>query len=341
MSRGRITQAFAPVSMGNVIVGFDVLGLAMTPLDDTLWGDVATVADADGDDLRFSVDGPCAGALPARAEENLACAVAGEYLRLARARGAATGGLALTLTKNLPIGSGLGSSASSAVATLVALNRHCAEGNGDGPLATAEVLGLAGYAERLASGSEHYDNVAPALVGGVCLLGEAEPTTDPTLPWRSLPATLVQLPWPDDLVLVFVTPHVRIDTRDARNALPRQIALAAGVEQSRRLALFVAALYHEDLELLARVFHDDLVEPARAGLLPGFTEARRAALDAGALGCSFSGSGPTTFALARDAEGGAIIGAALQSAFRTAGLDSTLRLARVDEQGARVLDGGE
>lgn len=330
----RVTRAYAPVSMGNVIVGFDVLGLAMAPLDDTLWGDEARVEDADGDPgLVFGVDGPHAGALPAAPEDNLACAVAREYLALARARGLKIGGLKLQLTKNLPVGSGLGSSASSAVAALTALNLHCGE-----PLVTAELLGLAGYAERLASGAEHYDNVAPALCGGVCLLGEPEQSGDPALPWRSLPSTLVQLPWPEDLVLVFVTPHYRIDTRDARQALPRQIPLAAGIEQSRRLALFVAALYHEDLKLLAQVFHDDLVEPARAPLLPGFTAARQAALAAGALGCSFSGSGPTTFALARDAEAGAAIGAALQAGFRAAGLDSTLRLARVDDAGARRLE---
>lgn len=346
----RRTRAYAPVSMGNVIVGFDVLGLAMRPLDNALWGDEALVEDdpdAPPDEPRFRAEGAYAAALPAAAGDNLAFAAATEFLKLVRRQGVEPGRLAITLRKNLPIGSGLGSSASSAVATLVALNTHCGD-----PLTSAELLGLAGYAESLASGAEHYDNVAPALCGGVCLLGSPfdpygraadaapSPELERQVPWRSAPRCLVQLPWPEELVLVFVTPDYRINTRDARAALPKQVPLGASAEASRRLALFVAALYHRDLDLLEESFHDDLVEPARAHLLPGFAEAKRVALEAGALGCSFSGSGPTTFALAPRLEEAAAIGEAMREAFAGAGLASSVRLARVDDTGARALPAG-
>lgn len=346
----RRTRAYAPVSMGNVIVGFDVLGLAMRPLDGSLWGDEAIVEDDTGaapGTPGFEVRGAHAGDLPVAQEQNLAYAAAVQFLRLVRRQGADPGPLAITLIKNLPIGSGLGSSASSAVATLVALNTHCGD-----PLTSAELLGLAGYAEGLASGAEHYDNVAPALCGGVCLLGSPfdpygraadaapSPEQEREVPWRSAPRCLVQLPWPEELVLVFVTPEYRINTRDARAALPKQVPLAASAEATRRLALFVAALYHRDMDLLEESFHDDLVEPARAHLLPGFAEAKRVALEGGALGCSFSGSGPTTFALAPSLETASAIGEVMRQAFAGAGLQSGVRLARVDDTGARTLDAG-
>jgi homoserine kinase len=333
--------------MGNVIVGFDVLGLAMRPLDGSLWGDEAIVEDDAGaapGTPRFQVRGAHARDLPVAHEQNLAYAAAVQFLRLVRRQGGDPGPLAITLIKNLPIGSGLGSSASSAVATLVALNTHCGD-----PLTSAGTAG--GWrAPRAGQRRGHYDNVAPALCGGVCLLGSPfdpygraadaapSPEQERQARWRSAPRCLVQLPWPDELVLVFVTPEYRINTRDARAALPKQVPLAASAEATRRLALFVAALYHRDMDLLEESFHDDLVEPARAHLLPGFAEAKRVALEGGALGFSFSGSGPTTFALAPNLEAASAIGEVMRQAFAGAGLRSSVRLARVDDTGARALD---
>ncbi len=318
------TRAYAPATLANLAVGFDVLGLAVQPADGSLWGDVVTVTDAPPGDVPLGVEstGPHAGDLPPDPAANLVHAVAVRFLARLPDPSAARP-VRIVLEKNLPVSSGLGGSASSAVAALVALNRHFGD-----PLAKEDLLPLAGYAEGWTSGAEHYDNVAPALLGGVCLL-EGRGAEG-----------VVPLPWPEGWLLVLVVPRFRIQTREARRVLPAMVDLADAVHYARNLALFVAALYRGDADLARVCFEDTLIEPARRGLLPGFVDAKAAALAGGALGCSLSGSGPTTFAVATDEAAARRIAGGMVEAFGRAGLVATSRLARVDRRGARILECG-
>ncbi len=150
----------------------------------------------------------------------------------------------------------------------------------------------------------------------------------------------MRLPWPKDWVLVFVTPDFSIPTREARKVLPESVSLHGTVRYGRNLALFVAALYRDDRELARQCLEDTLVELVRAPLLPGFLEAKAGALARGAIGCSLSGSGPTTFAVAPDAMTAERIAHGMVDGFSGAGLRASWRLARVDIRGARILPGG-
>jgi homoserine kinase len=205
-------------------------------------------------------------------------------------------------------------------ATAVALNAWCG-----GPLARAGLLDLAGRAEGLASGSVHLDNVAPGLLGGLVLV-----------PPAGLPRPL---PFPAELRIVVAIPALQVATREARRVLPPQVPLALAVEHAQNLAAFVHALHTDDRALLRATLRDLLAEPWRADLVPGFREAQRGALAAGALGCSLSGSGPAVFAVCEE-DAAAAVAAALEAGFGSRGIAAATRTCRLDHDGARVLEPG-
>jgi homoserine kinase len=228
--------------------------------------------------------------------------------------------LAVRLEKNLPLSSGLGSSSSSIVAALVAFNELF-----DRPLGLDTLLALAGEAESGVSGAAHLDNVAPALLGGLVLL----PAHDTGRP----PA---RLPWPKDLVFVVAHPDFELSTAKARAVLPPTVPLSVAVDHAGNLGCLVHALHARDRELLCTSLRDLLVEPYRVELIPAFEAVKRGALDAGALGASISGAGPSVFAVASmmDAQR---VSEAMEAAFHGAGLASDLHVCEVDPNGARVL----
>lgn len=307
-------RVYAPASVGNVAAGFDVLGAALAPLDGALWGDVVEVAAApDGKDS-FEAHGPHAARLPAEARDNL-------VLHARRLFAESAGGLppvAIRLDKQLPLASGLGSSSSSVVATLVALNTWRGR-----PLSDEELLALAGAAESVYSGAAHLDNVAPALYGGlqmVTAIGESR-----------------RLPFPDDLYFAVVHPDLELPTSVARAALPKEIPLLTGVEYGQNLASLVHALHTGDRTLIRQSLRDPLVEPHRAHLVKGFKRISRAAWEAGAWGCSFSGAGPALFAIAEGVDHAEAVLHAVCGAFAAEGFKSGGRVCRLDPQGARVV----
>lgn len=313
-------RAYAPACIGNFAAGFDLLGAAVAPLDGGLWGDVVEAETAAATSLE--VAGPFAGRLPAKARQNLVLATEALFRAAVQAKGADCPFFAFRLEKNLPVCSGLGSSASSVAATLTAC-QHLA----GGPLSTPELFAVAGQAEGLVSGSVHLDNVVPMLVGGLQLL----------VPGRDGRPEARALPWPDDLVLVVVTPDCQLATAGSRQALPRCLEMGTVLGFAQNLAAFVHALERGDRELLGRCLRDLLAEPYRAALVPGFRAAQAAALARGALGCTLSGSGPSVFAVAESRRHGEEVAAGLQEAFRGVGLSSAVRLCGLDRQGARLL----
>jgi homoserine kinase len=314
-------RAYAPAGVGNFAAGFDVLGAAVAPIDGSLWGDVVTISDVPtGGAASFTCTGPFADRLPADPEDNLVVRTRAffEEALLKERTTAPLPPLAITLYKELPVKSGLGSSAASAVAAVVALNAWSG-----GPLNEARLLEVAGRAESLASGALHLDNVAPILLGGLLLV-----------PPESLPR---RLPFPPDLAVIVASPALEVATSDARRVLPKDVSLGLAVVHAQNLAAFVHALHAGDRALLRETLRDLLAEPFRAGLVRGFREAQQNALEAGALGASLSGAGPAVFAVAEDDDACAVA-TALESGFRSAGVAADVRICRIDERGARVLD---
>lgn len=192
------------------------------------------------------------------------------------------------------------------------------------PLDERALLDAALEAETVVAG-RHADNVAPALLGGVVLVRSVDPLD------------LVRLSYPTELRIVLVQPEQRLPTAQARAVLPNVVERAVAVRQSANVAAMVAALASGDLDLLRRALDDGIAEPARAPLLPGFREAKAAALEAGALGCSISGAGPTSFGFAADDVSAERIGGAMCAAYRSRGVATTSRVARIDDQGARLV----
>lgn len=309
----RRLRAFAPAGVGNFAAGFDVLGAAVAPVDGTLWGDTVEIAASDQTSLVCT--GPFADRLPSDPADNLVLRTRDLFEERI---GRPLPPLAFTLTKGLPVCSGLASSAASVTATAVGLNAWFGE-----PLGPAELLDLAGRAEGLASGAFHLDNVAPGILGGLLLI-----------PPQGLPR---RLPFPEDLRIVVASPALALATREARAVLPREVPLALAIEHAQNLASLVHALHSGDRPLLRATLRDLLAEPWRAGLVPGFREAQKNALDAGALGCSLSGAGPAVFAVAEAGDTPAVA-AALAHGFDSRGIAATVRICRLDQHGARILE---
>lgn len=305
---GTRARAYAPGSIGNIGPGLDILGCALTGAGDTV--DATRIADG-GIHIRASGHPE----LPTDSSRNTAAIAASAVLRLADREEV---GLVLDVHKGLPLAGGQGGSASSAVAGALAANALIGD-----PLSTDLLLEAALEAEARVAG-RHADNIAPILLGGIILVRAMDPLD------------VVRLPVPSALRVVLVEPAQRLATKDARAVLPASVDRATALQQAANVAAMVAAFASGDLALLGRAVDDRIAEPARTPLLRGFLEAKSAALDAGALGCSISGAGPTAFAFAADDASAERIAAAMATAYAGRGVHTTSRVARIDERGAYV-----
>ena len=301
--------AFAPASVGNVAVGFDVLGYSAG-----FAGDRVHAARTTQRGVRIAAIRGVVTDLPLDFERNTAgMAVAA----LAEALGLDFG-LELTIEKGIPLGSGLGGSAASAVAGVVAANALL-----DEPLDYLRLLQFAMQGEKVASGTAHIDNIAPSLYGGLVLsVGIDNPH-------------IKQIPVPSIVRSVLVRPHRVLETRGARAILGRTVTLSDVVWQQANLAGFVAGCFTGDLPLIAASLQDVLIEPQRKSLIQGFEAVQDAAKTAGALGCSISGAGPAMFAWAEEDKAEAVR-AGMVEAFRALGIMSDAWITRIDPVGARI-----
>ncbi|HEX7060662.1 MAG TPA: homoserine kinase [Woeseiaceae bacterium] len=313
MSGAAEAAAFAPASIGNVAVGFDMLGLAIQGA-----GDTVTARRRAGREVTLAAVLDAAGAphpdLAPSAAQNTAC-IAAQALWDAHG----DGGLELVLTKGTPLESGMGSSAASAVAAVVAANALLAR-----PLPVDELLPFALEGERFASRGLHADNVAPSLLGGLVLC-----------PAPLLPRT-VRINTPAGVSSVLVHPELRVDTASARRSLAPTCTIEQWLAQQAYLAAFIAACEHGDVELIGSVLRDVIIEPQRAARVPPFPAVKDAALAAGALGCSLSGSGPSMFALCTDARSAAVA-EAMKTACREAGVACEAWVSPLDAPGASLV----
>ncbi|POD97392.1 Homoserine kinase [Pectobacterium sp. F1-1] len=272
-----MVKVYAPASIGNVSVGFDVLGAAVSPVDGSLLGDCVSVEAADLFSLRN--EGRFVSKLPDNPKENIVY----QCWELFCQEIGKTVPVAMTLEKNMPIGSGLGSSACSVVAGLMAMNEFCGK-----PLDDTRLLKLMGELEGRISGSVHYDNVAPCFLGGVQLMLEENGIIS-----QSVPSF-------DDWLWVMAYPGIKVSTAEARAILPAQYRRQDCISHGRYLAGFIHACHTGQAALAAKLMKDVIAEPYRTKLLPGFAAARQAAEDIGALACGISGSGPTLFSVCND-----------------------------------------
>ncbi len=304
-------HVFAPATVANVASGFDILGFAID-----FPGDEVILRKTDRSGVIISEITGEQGKLPFDPQKNTAGVAAQLFLQHI----GTNQGLDIRLHKKMPIGSGLGSSAASAVASLSAANHLFGE-----PLSKKELLPFAMECERRACGFAHADNVAPALFGGFILIRSYEPLD------------IIEIPTPAQLFCTVIHPQLEIRTEDARKILKKQILLKDAIIQWGNTAGLIAGLMKTDYDLIGRSLQDVIIEPIRSILIPGFSEIKKAAVDAGALGCSISGSGPSIFALSKTRGTAEQVGLAMQNKFQSLEINSEIYVSKINQNGPVIL----
>uniref|UniRef100_A0A486XTK4 Homoserine kinase n=1 Tax=Rheinheimera sp. BAL341 TaxID=1708203 RepID=A0A486XTK4_9GAMM len=310
-----LKRYYAPASTGNFSVGFDLLGAAFEPLNGELFGDVLDIL-AESDELSLQIVGRYLHQLPQNTDDNLVLSC---FYAFERKLGRRLPRLALRLHKNLPVGSGLGSSACSIVVACYAFNDYFGQ-----PLAEAELLTLMAEAEGGVSGSVHYDNVAPSYFGGLQLM----------LPQS--PQICRSLPWFEHWRVVLSYPGTVLSTKAARAVLPQQLSLTHSISFAGMLSRFVSAMYVKDEAEAVAALQDLIAEQPRTPLLPELPALRQALSAQGILHLGISGAGPTLFALcANDAQ--AQLAADYLTRHYEKNQDATTQICRLSLAGARAL----
>ena len=303
-------RVFAPATVANVCCGFDVLGFAVDAPSDEV---ILTLRSQPGLIIK-KIEGD-GGRLPLDPVRNTAGFAIQSYLTHLKS----SQGVEIELIKKLPLGSGMGSSAASAVAALVAINYLL-----DEPLTRKELVPHAMEAERMACGSAHADNVAPGLLGGVVLIRAYEPLD------------IVRVPSPPELYCTLIHPHLELKTQDSRRVLRETISLKNAVTQNGNIAALMIGLIQHDYSLIGRSLCDVIAEPVRSVFIPGFEEIRRKVSDTGALGFGISGSGPTVFALSKERSTAEKAGEVTVQHFRGLKLRSDVYISTINQEGARL-----
>lgn len=306
----QVVTAFAPASVANVAIGFDILGFAVDAL-----GDHVQLRRLPQPEVRVKAIRGVVEDLPLEAEKNTAGRA---LLALIESRDLPFG-FEMEIDKGIPLASGLGGSAASAVAAVVAANAMLPE-----PMTRIELLKAAMEGEAVASGSRHADNISPSLFGGLVLtVGIDHPRVK-------------QIPVPAQIHAVIVHPHLQVPTKQARAILSHTVHLSDFVWQTANLAGFISGCYTDDLDLIKASLEDVIIEKQRQVLIPGFAEVRAAALASGALGCSISGAGPTMFALCLESDAAAVRDA-MVDAFGSQGTETDRWAVSLRSSGARVV----
>jgi homoserine kinase len=305
-------RVFASATVANVACGFDILGFAVdNPGDEVIlrFSDKpgVRIVSITGDEGRLSYD----------AEQNTVGVPVLEYLK----KIGSNQGVEITLNKKMPFGSGLGSSAASAVAGAFAINELMGK-----KLSKVEILQFAMQGEKAACGTAHADNVAPSLFGGFVLVRSYEPLD------------VIEIPTPSDLFCTIIHPHIEVKTKDARDILRKQVQLKDAVIQWGNVAGLMAGLMKNDYALIGRSMQDVIVEPIRSILIPGYMEVKQSALDAGVLGAGISGSGPSIFALSTTEDTARHAGEMMKKVFDKYDIGSQVYVSTINQSGPLILD---
>jgi homoserine kinase len=305
-------RVFASATVANVACGFDVLGFAVdNPGDEVILKKKSTpgvkISKITGDEGRLSLS----------AEKNTVGVSVSRFLDHIGSRQ----GIEISLNKKMPLGSGLGSSAASAVAGVFAINQLLGM-----PMTQQELLPFAMEGERLACGSAHADNVAPSLLGGFVLIRSYDPLD------------VIKIKTPPNLFCTIIHPHVEVQTKDARDILRKKILMSDAIIQWGNVGGLIAGLMSADYGLIGRSMQDVIVEPIRSILIPGFNDVKAAGLDAGALGCGISGSGPSIFALSTKEVTAQKVGKAMTKVFDSLKIGSEVYVSKINNAGPQILD---
>ncbi|HMU97449.1 MAG TPA: homoserine kinase [Chitinophagales bacterium] len=311
MKIGDRIRVYAPATVANVACGFDILGFAIEKPGDELIMEITAekgvvIVDIEGD----------GGVLPRDAKKNSATVAIQDYLNYINA----DFGCKIWLKKMMPSGSGLGSSAASAVAGVYAINMLCKE-----QLTKNEMLPFLINAEKAACDAAIADNVAASLFGGFILVRSYEPLD------------IIKIPVPEELWCVVINPDVIVLTKEAREILPKEIPLTHALRQSANVGGLMIGLLRGDYDLIGRSLIDYIAEPHRSKLIPGFYDMKNAALESGALGSSISGSGPSVFALCKGQEIANKVGDAMKQVMNNLGIGAEVYISKVNAQGPKVL----
>jgi len=302
-------RIFAPATVANLSCGFDVLG---TCLDNV--GDEMSIRKNDLNQIRITkITGQ---ELPFETDKN----VAGVAVKALLEKLGTKQGFDIEIHKKIKAGSGIGSSAASSAGAVFAVNKLLEE-----PFTLKELIPFAMEGERLASGNAHADNVAPALLGGFCLVKSYDPLE------------ILELPCPPELRVVVLHPLIEVKTKDSRALIKLNVSLQKAVSQWGNLGAFVSALYTEDYGLLGRSLKDEIIEPVRSILIPFFDDLKEIAIENGALGFGISGSGPSVYAMCKGQKSAEKVKEAMQLFYQEKGIDFDLHLSKINTDGIKIL----
>ncbi|MGX5173187.1 homoserine kinase [Aliikangiella sp. IMCC44653] len=310
--------AFAPISIGNLSVGFDTLGLALKPISHPPVGDYVTICQTKNSQSQLNVSGSYAHKLPQEHHDNIVWRCWRVFQQKLKQQKIPLQPVDIELIKDIPVSSGLGSSACSVVAALVGLNQFFNK-----PFNSVELLRLMGQLESEISGGLHYDNVAPSFLGGLQLMH------------NDTHRICSQLPIFNDVYWVIAYPDVSVSTKAAREILPQQYPRKTLVESGQNLAGFIHASYQQDKVFAFKMLKDVIAEPYRKNLIPGFSQAKSALLKLGSLAVGISGSGPTLFSACDNLEQAKVQADWLNQHYLTSD-QGFVHICQADVQGART-----
>ncbi|NMP15235.1 homoserine kinase [Thalassotalea sp. Y01] len=312
-------KVYAPASIGNVSVGFDVLGMAVTPLSGELLGDVVSIEASATGENQLEVVGDFADKLPTNYQDNIVYHCLQLFENTLADVGKQASPVAMQLNKSMPVGSGLGSSACSVVAALVALNEYYQK-----PFDDSKLLTMMGQMEAQISGSLHYDNVAPCFLGGLQLM-----VSDDRVITRTLPELA-------DIYWVMAYPGIEVSTRASREVLPLQYSRQTLIQYGQNLASFIDACHRQDNKQALSYINDVVAEPYRLELIPRCQQAKQYVLENGAAAAGISGSGPTLFVACEDLSKAQQLAQYLTDNYLQSDA-GFVHICLADQQGARVI----
>ncbi|RCS27833.1 homoserine kinase [Polaribacter sp. WD7] len=303
-------KIFAPATIANVSCGFDILGLCLDTVGDEM---VIKKTKEKG----ITISKIVGQTLPLEAKKNVAGVAALALLEKIDS----DFGFDIEIYKNIKPGSGIGSSAASAAGAVFGINALLGE-----PFITKELVSFAMEGEKLASGSAHADNVAPALLGGFTLVRSYEPSLE-----------VIKINSPKELYATVIHPQIEIKTADSRSVLKQQVTLKLAVKQMGNLGGLISGLFTEDYNLISNSLHDEIVEPYRSILIPGFEEVKQKCIKAGALGSGISGSGPSIFALSKGEATAKKVAESMSNVYKNIGIDFDVHISKINQKGIKIL----
>ncbi len=302
-------KIFCPATIANLSCGFDVLGLCLDNV-----GDEMVIRKSAQKGIRIT---KIVGAdLPLETENNVSGVAGLALLETVNA----DFGFEIEIYKNIKAGSGIGSSAASSAGAVFGINALLGY-----PYSTKDLVQFAMQGEKLACGNAHADNVAPALLGGFTLVRSYSPLD------------VIKIESPSELYATVVHPQIELKTSDARSVLKQTVSLKSAIMQWGNVGGLIAGLYTKDYDLIGRSLHDEIVEPLRSVLIPGFDLIKQAALENGALGSGISGSGPSIFALSKGKETAEKIAKAMSAVYEAINLPYEIHVSKVNSEGVKIL----